>query len=619
MYTVTFYSYKGGVGRTMALVNTAVSLAELGHRVLVVDFDLEAPGLPSYQIFQDTKYDKGIVDYVTSYRADGVAPDVAEFVVKCANTDKPIWLMPAGRYTESDYAGELNSIDWQELYENQNGYLFFEDLKQQWAQYDGIGFDYVLIDSRTGHTDVGGICTRQIPDAVVVMFLPNEQNIIGLEPIVQSIRDENKTRSEKITLHFCPSNVPDLDDEKGILSKLLDAAKEKLKYEDDFASFIHHYGSLDILAQSAFAISRPNSKLSKEYETLRKNIVAKNFTDREGAIVALQRMPTILGRARSRQKIKTTNQLQSDAIDIRNAHQHDGEIAFLAVPIFHRLVDKAEELSALNTAIDANYEIDRAHLSRAFFHSASEQREEALNDFRRVVSSPTSTVFELMPALRSLKDIDDDWLGSLKTALRTHDKDFATIQQLSRYYMTFRDGMEILCPHISQCSKSKALNEDEKQSARSSAILSSISIKNYSNAKSLIGIADSSQVQAASAIDIFNYAITNWGETGTPTKSLFEALVNHTDLKDRKPDVNTRQCLALSYAVTGDTENARIEIDAALKYLKSGELAFSCWRYLNVSGDDMAEDLMAMKSLLDADKPLVPVFIDEEAGLSTAE
>ena len=42
---ITFYSYKGGVGRTLALADVAVMLAKMGHRVLMVDWDLEAPGL----------------------------------------------------------------------------------------------------------------------------------------------------------------------------------------------------------------------------------------------------------------------------------------------------------------------------------------------------------------------------------------------------------------------------------------------------------------------------------------------------------------------------------------------------------------------------------------------
>ena len=45
MYVCTFYSFKGGVGRTLALVNSAIELSTRGKNVLVVDFDLEAPPL----------------------------------------------------------------------------------------------------------------------------------------------------------------------------------------------------------------------------------------------------------------------------------------------------------------------------------------------------------------------------------------------------------------------------------------------------------------------------------------------------------------------------------------------------------------------------------------------
>jgi CobQ/CobB/MinD/ParA nucleotide binding domain len=45
MYTVTFYSYKGGVGRSLLVANCALYLAQLGFRVVALDLDLEAPGL----------------------------------------------------------------------------------------------------------------------------------------------------------------------------------------------------------------------------------------------------------------------------------------------------------------------------------------------------------------------------------------------------------------------------------------------------------------------------------------------------------------------------------------------------------------------------------------------
>ena len=47
-YIFTFYSFKGGVGRSMALMNVAYTLAGWGRHVLVVDMDLEAPGLSGF-------------------------------------------------------------------------------------------------------------------------------------------------------------------------------------------------------------------------------------------------------------------------------------------------------------------------------------------------------------------------------------------------------------------------------------------------------------------------------------------------------------------------------------------------------------------------------------------
>src|ERR1700691_1164540 len=60
----TFYSFKGGVGRTMALANVAALLAKWGYSVLIVDWDLEAPGLERF--FSGVKPDIGKVRAKTS-------------------------------------------------------------------------------------------------------------------------------------------------------------------------------------------------------------------------------------------------------------------------------------------------------------------------------------------------------------------------------------------------------------------------------------------------------------------------------------------------------------------------------------------------------------------------
>src|ERR1700704_1429645 len=67
----TFYSYKGGTGRSMALANVAWVLASSGKRVLAIDWDLEAPGLHRY--FEPFLTDKGlerssgIIDFVRDF------------------------------------------------------------------------------------------------------------------------------------------------------------------------------------------------------------------------------------------------------------------------------------------------------------------------------------------------------------------------------------------------------------------------------------------------------------------------------------------------------------------------------------------------------------------------
>src|ERR1700722_5976752 len=67
---VTFYSFKGGTGRTMALANVAWILAANGKRVLVADWDLESPGLHRFfQPFMETEVNRkaGIVDFIRGY------------------------------------------------------------------------------------------------------------------------------------------------------------------------------------------------------------------------------------------------------------------------------------------------------------------------------------------------------------------------------------------------------------------------------------------------------------------------------------------------------------------------------------------------------------------------
>jgi Mrp family chromosome partitioning ATPase len=75
---ITFYSYKGGVGRSFALANVAVTLAKWGFKVLCVDWDLEAPGLGFYFQTWTPEPTQGLVQYVTDF-CRGSRPDWRRF------------------------------------------------------------------------------------------------------------------------------------------------------------------------------------------------------------------------------------------------------------------------------------------------------------------------------------------------------------------------------------------------------------------------------------------------------------------------------------------------------------------------------------------------------------
>src|SRR5712671_988821 len=117
MYVITFYSFKGGVGRTMALVNVAAELVRRGKKVLVVDFDLEAPGLETYKHLRPTKPCPGIVEYVTDFRQTGRVPNLLDHVYQAkpiGKKDGQLWVMPAGRRDRA-YQTALARLDWQQL------------------------------------------------------------------------------------------------------------------------------------------------------------------------------------------------------------------------------------------------------------------------------------------------------------------------------------------------------------------------------------------------------------------------------------------------------------------------------------------------------------------------
>ncbi len=190
---VTFYSYKGGTGRTLALANVAALLAQWGHRVLCIDWDLEAPGLHLYFEKYAAQPKGGLVEIIGALARGKRAP-WKRFVVKtplgalgpgqkrARGKVGRLDLLAAGKF-DRGYVARLQALDWSRLYDQGVGDAL-EQLRAEWSQ----AYDFVLLDSRTGITDIGGICTAQLPDILVLMLTANEQSLDGIVDVAERAR-----------------------------------------------------------------------------------------------------------------------------------------------------------------------------------------------------------------------------------------------------------------------------------------------------------------------------------------------------------------------------------------------------------------------------------------------
>lgn len=199
---ITFYSYKGGVGRSMALANVADRLSAAGLDVLMIDFDLEAPGLEHYFPVNTSEVQEqlGLIDFIYTYMeamsigagegaVDTVLEGVEDYIMPIYRSGPSrLDLMSAGRRARSiqleNYASRLRSLAWDDFYMSWGGQAFFEWLRRYLRSSP---YDVTLIDSRTGLTELGGICTYQLADLTVVLTAANQQNIEGTADVVDSL------------------------------------------------------------------------------------------------------------------------------------------------------------------------------------------------------------------------------------------------------------------------------------------------------------------------------------------------------------------------------------------------------------------------------------------------
>jgi|AGTN01.1.fsa_nt_gi CobQ/CobB/MinD/ParA nucleotide binding domain. len=209
---ISFNSYRGGTGRSLAVANIACLLAKssTNPKVLIIDWDLPAPGLH----FTFDKYmserahspgsnaraaevEGGILEIFTSIyeevkpsihpRFDDVDSDVAIEAVKNAHplasvlkTDiENLDLLKAGRF-DSSYSGRLHKVDWNELLHHAPSVFTAFALRLCQA------YDYILIDAPSGLGTVAQVCGGMLAERVVLMFNLNMSGLLDTEKFLSA-------------------------------------------------------------------------------------------------------------------------------------------------------------------------------------------------------------------------------------------------------------------------------------------------------------------------------------------------------------------------------------------------------------------------------------------------
>ncbi|MEV6305381.1 TIR domain-containing protein [Actinoplanes sp. NPDC051861] len=293
---ITFFSYKGGTGRTMALANVAWLLAAGGSRVLMVDWDLESPGLHRFfhPFIEDPMLETstGVIDIVREFSSALLEPsfaesafldfaDVRSHAVRLNYSfpeDGRIDLLPAGRQSRS-YSRAVTTLDWG-AFLDRGGTAFLEEMRDQMRR----NYDYVLIDSATGVSRTAAICTVLFPDVLVNGFTLQVQSIEGALSVTRSIRAQRERRPVRILP--VPMRVDSAEMQSTFLGRQMarerfdpmlsaDDVEDRDEYwAETEIPYRAYYAYEEILAIFAERTGQANSLLSA-YERLTRHIVGR--------------------------------------------------------------------------------------------------------------------------------------------------------------------------------------------------------------------------------------------------------------------------------------------------------------------------------------------------------
>ncbi|WP_293329815.1 AAA family ATPase [Microcoleus sp. CAWBG58] len=276
---VSFFSFKGGVGRTSTLVATALTLARNGHRVAIVDLDLEAPGLAT--IFSpDNSNNPGVIDYLLEKKIQGNDWKLSTHIKNLTeptllgDNGEDLKLLPAGT-VDRDYLEKLARLDFQNLVGGELRSTMGDMLKE--LQSAAKPLDFILMDARAGFHDIGGLAIANLSHAAVIFGTQSRQSWAGLTHVIRHLASPGV--DQRLPLILVHSMAPAL----GIPGREQELAGFR---EQAYTIFQDNYYSEDETVPNSTNIGEPFTPFVIPYqENLRGDIALfiRNLTPEESS------------------------------------------------------------------------------------------------------------------------------------------------------------------------------------------------------------------------------------------------------------------------------------------------------------------------------------------------
>jgi len=211
---IVFFSIKGGVGRSTALAATAWHLAQAGKRVLVLDLDLESPGLSSSLLPPDRQPMYGTTDWLVEDLVDN-ADAVFESLIASSNLtrDGDIYVVPAHGADPGEYVAKLGRVWMPKIQPDgtrESWYCRLQRLLH--ALEEHIRPDVVLIDSRAGIDEVASACVTDLGANLVLLFaLEGNQTWCGYRILFEYWRRAGVAELVRERLQLVAAMTPDTE------------------------------------------------------------------------------------------------------------------------------------------------------------------------------------------------------------------------------------------------------------------------------------------------------------------------------------------------------------------------------------------------------------------------